>query len=79
MSNCGSRSSACGSFFPAIILEPRRRIDQALYAVVMEVYVNGVSTHTVDDLVAASGIDSGSPSTRSSAPAAPEGYHTAFA
>jgi putative transposase len=32
-----------GSFFPAI-LEPRRRIDQALYAVVMEAYVNGVST-----------------------------------
>ena len=32
-----------GSFFP-VILEPRRRIDQALYAVVMEAYVNGVST-----------------------------------
>ena len=32
-----------GSFFPSI-LEPRRRIDQALYAVVMEAYVNGVST-----------------------------------
>ncbi len=27
-----------GSFFP-LILEPRRRIDQALYAVVMEAYV----------------------------------------
>ncbi len=27
-----------GSFFPSI-LEPRRRIDQALYAVVMEAYV----------------------------------------
>jgi len=39
-----------GSFFPAI-LEPRRRIDQALYAVVMEAYVNGVSTRAVDDLV----------------------------
>jgi transposase-like protein len=47
-----------GSFFPAI-LEPRRRIDQALYAVVMEAYVNGVSTRSVDDLVAALGIDSG--------------------
>jgi hypothetical protein len=32
-----------GSFFP-VILEPRRRIDQALYAVVMEAYVHGVST-----------------------------------
>jgi putative transposase len=47
-----------GSFFPTI-LEPRRRIDQALYAVVMEAYVNGVSTRSVDDLVAALGIDSG--------------------
>jgi hypothetical protein len=32
-----------GSFFP-VILERRRRIDQALYAVVMEAWVNGVST-----------------------------------
>ena len=47
-----------GSFFPAI-LEPRRRIDQALHAVVMEAYVNGVSTRAVDDLVAALGIESG--------------------
>jgi transposase-like protein len=47
-----------GSFFPSI-LEPRRRIDQALYAVVMEAYVNGVSTRAVDDLVAALGVDSG--------------------
>ena len=31
-----------GSFFPSI-LEPRRRIDQALYAVVMEAYVHGIS------------------------------------
>src|SRR3954467_100690 len=47
-----------GSFFP-VILEPRRRIDQALYAVVMEAYVAGGSTRSVDDLVAALGIDSG--------------------
>ena len=47
-----------GSFFPEL-LEPRRRIDQALYAVVMEAYVNGVSTRAVDDLVAAMGIDTG--------------------
>jgi len=47
-----------GSFFP-LILEPRRGIDQALYAVVMEAYVAGVSTRCVDDLVAALGIDSG--------------------
>ncbi|PUA78921.1 IS256 family transposase [Nocardioides currus] len=43
-----------GSFFP-IILEPRRRIDQALYAVVMEAYVQGISTRSVDDLVEAMG------------------------
>ena len=35
-----------GAFFPEI-LEPRRRIDQAMYAVVMEAYVNGVSTRSV--------------------------------
>src|ERR1700709_320334 len=57
-SSCGSRSSAKGSFFP-VILEPRRRIDQALYAVVMEAYVCGVSTRSVDDLVAAMGVDTG--------------------
>ena len=47
-----------GSFFPSI-LEPRRRIGQALYAVVTEAYVKGVSTRSVDDLVAALGVESG--------------------
>ena len=47
-----------GSFFPSI-LEPRRRIDRALYAVVMEAYVGGISTRGVDDLVAAMGSDAG--------------------
>jgi len=47
-----------GSFLPAL-LEPRRRIDRALWAVVMEAYVHGVSTRKVDDLVAALGIDAG--------------------
>ena len=47
-----------GSFFPAL-LEPRRRIDRALWAVVMEAYVHGVSTRKVDDLVVALGIDTG--------------------
>ena len=47
-----------GSFFPAI-LEPRRRIDQALYAVVMEAYAHGVSTRSVDHLVGAMGVESG--------------------
>jgi putative transposase len=47
-----------GSFFPSL-LQPRRRIDQALWAVVMEAYVHGVSTRKVDDLVAALGIEAG--------------------
>ncbi|MEI2816836.1 MAG: transposase [Microthrixaceae bacterium] len=46
-----------GSYLPSL-LEPRRRIDQALYAVVMEAYVNEM-TRSVDDLVAALGVDSG--------------------
>jgi putative transposase len=47
-----------GSFFPAV-LERRRRIDRALYAVVMEAYVHGVSTRKVDDLVQALGLEAG--------------------
>jgi transposase-like protein len=47
-----------GSFFPEI-LERRRRIDRALFAVVMEAYVHGVSTRKVDDLVQALGVGSG--------------------
>jgi putative transposase len=47
-----------GSFFPSI-LERRRRIDRALFAVVMEAYVHGVSTRKVDDLVQALGGASG--------------------
>jgi transposase-like protein len=47
-----------GSFFPSL-LERRRRIDRALYAVVMEAYVHGVSTRKVDDLVKALGVASG--------------------
>ena len=43
------------SFFPSI-LEPHRRIDQALYAVVMEAYVGGISTRSV---VGAVGIGTG--------------------
>lgn len=43
-----------GSFVPSI-LSSRRRIDQALYGVVMEAYVQGVSTRAVDDLVVALG------------------------
>src|SRR5262245_4561718 len=44
-----------GSFFPAL-LEPRRRAERALTAVVQEAYVHGVSTRRVDDLVKALGM-----------------------
>jgi putative transposase len=47
-----------GSFFPSL-LERRRRVDQALFAVIMEAYLHGVSTRKVDDLVKALGADSG--------------------
>ncbi len=47
-----------GGFFPSL-LERRRRIDRALFAVVMEAYVHGVSTRKVDDLVQALGVGSG--------------------
>jgi putative transposase len=47
-----------GSFFPAL-LQPRRRIDVALHAVIMQAWVEGVSTRKVDDLVAALGVDTG--------------------
>ena len=47
-----ARSGA--AFFPSILV-PRRRIDHALHAVIMEAYVHGVSTRSVDDLVVALG------------------------
>ncbi|MFT3851349.1 MAG: IS256 family transposase [Ilumatobacteraceae bacterium] len=47
-----------GSFFPEL-LEPRRRIDRALWAVIMTAYITGTSTRKVDDLVRALGCDSG--------------------
>ncbi|MFI6982260.1 transposase [Embleya sp. NPDC050154] len=47
-----------GSFSPSLP-ERRRRSDQALYAVIMEAYVHGVSTRSVDDLVKALGGDTG--------------------
>jgi transposase-like protein len=45
-----------GSFFPTL-LEPRRRAERALLAVVQDAYVEGVSTRRVDDLVKALGMD----------------------
>ena len=47
---------SAGNYFPSL-LEPRRRAEKALQAVVVEAYVKGVSTRKVDDLVRALGID----------------------
>jgi putative transposase len=47
-----------GSFFPTL-LEPRRRVDRALWAVIMTAYITGTSTRKVDDLVRALGCESG--------------------
>jgi transposase-like protein len=47
-----------GSYLPSV-LDPRRRVDKALYAVIMEAYINGVSTRKVDALVEALGSQSG--------------------
>ena len=45
-----------GSYFPSF-LEPRRRSEEALLAVIAEAYVKGVSTRKVEDLVAALGLE----------------------
>jgi len=45
-----------GGYFPSL-LEPRKRAEQALVAVVREAYVHGVSTRKVDDLGKALGLD----------------------
>ena len=44
-----------GSYFPGF-LEPRRMAEKALTAVIQEVYIHGVSTRSVDDLVKALGM-----------------------
>jgi transposase-like protein len=46
-----------GSYFPGWLLEPRRRAEQAMVAVVAQCYVEGVSTRRVDDVVKAMGIE----------------------
>ena len=43
------------SYFPSL-LEPRRRAEKALFAVVQEAYVKGVSTRKVDELLQALGL-----------------------
>src|SRR3954451_19584087 len=49
------RTRSGPAYFPSF-LEPRRRCKQAIVAVVMEAYVNGVSTRKVDRLVEQLGI-----------------------
>jgi transposase-like protein len=44
-----------GTYFPSL-LEPRKRSEKALLAVIQEAYVKGVSTRKVDDLVQAMGL-----------------------
>lgn len=45
------------SYFPDFLLEPRRRAERALAAVVMQAYVEGVSTRRMDDVARAMGIE----------------------
>jgi transposase-like protein len=45
-----------GSFYPSL-LEPRKRAERALSAVIQQAYVEGVSTRRVDDLVKALGME----------------------
>ncbi len=57
-----------GSYFPSF-LEPRKRSEQALVAVIQEAYVAGVSTRKVDQSSSRSGCASRSQRSRGSAPA----------
>jgi len=45
-----------GSYYPSWLLEPRRRAERALVAVIAESYVLGVSTRKVEELVQTLGI-----------------------
>lgn len=44
------------SYYPRWLLEPRRRAEQAMVAVIAECYVEGVSTRRVEDIANAMGI-----------------------
>jgi len=46
-----------GVYSPEFLLQPRRRAEKALVAVVCQAYVEGVSTRRVDDLIRAMGIE----------------------
>ena len=66
-----------GSYLPSL-LDPRRRTERALLAVIQEAYVSGVSTRRVDDLVRALGIEGISKSEVSRICAALDAEVTAF-
>jgi putative transposase len=53
------RIPSCAKARSSLAAGPRRRIDRALLAVVMEAYVQGTSTRKVDDLVKALGVEAG--------------------
>ena len=46
-----------GSYFPDFLLEPRRRAEKALVAVMAQCYLEGVSTRRVEDVARALGIE----------------------
>jgi putative transposase len=46
-----------GTYFPGWLLEPRRRAEKALTAVVAEAYLQGVSTRRVEDLSQSLGVE----------------------
>ena len=46
-----------GSYFPDWLLQPRRRAEKALWTVIADAYLAGVSTRRVDKLVAQLGIE----------------------
>jgi transposase-like protein len=46
------------SYYPRWLLEPRRRAEQAMVAVIAQCYVEGVSTRRVEDIAQAMGITS---------------------
>lgn len=46
-----------GSYFPDWLVEPRRRAERALVAVVAQCYLEGVSTRRVEDIAQAMGIE----------------------
>jgi putative transposase len=54
--NLGIPKLRQGSYFPSL-LQPRRRSERALLAVVQQAYVEGVSTRRMDDLLQALGCD----------------------